>query len=71
MVSISSKLVWNFLKSEMKTVKVNGVVYEMARMLMKKTSSRSPDEVFTKLVEERYKKEIRKRETNKNQERRL
>ena len=41
----------------MKTIKVNGVVYEMARMLMKKTSSRAPDEVFTKLVEERYKKE--------------
>ena len=41
----------------MKQVKVNGVVYEMARMLMKKLSSRSPDEVFTKLVEERYKKE--------------
>ena len=41
----------------MKHVKVNGVVYEMARMLMKKTSSRTPDEVFTKLVEERYKKE--------------
>lgn len=41
----------------MKTIKVNPVVYEMARMLMKKTSSLSPEQVFTKLVEERYKKE--------------
>ena len=41
----------------MKTIKVNPVIYQMARSLMKKTSSRTPDEVFTKLVEERYKKE--------------
>jgi|TARA_E500000318_G_C3545558_1_gene206527 hypothetical protein len=41
----------------MKTIKVSPVVYEMARLLMKKTSSRTPDEVFAKLVEQRYKKE--------------
>jgi hypothetical protein len=41
----------------MKTIKVNPVVYEMARSLMKKTSSRTPDEVFVKLIEERYRKE--------------
>lgn len=39
----------------MKSIKVNGVVYEMARMLMKKTSSGSPEEVFMKLVKEKYK----------------
>ena len=41
----------------MKSIKVNVVVYEMARMLMKKTSSRTPDEVITKLIKDHYRKE--------------
>ena len=41
----------------MKTIKVNPAVFEMAKMLMTTTASKTPDEVFSKLVMERYKKE--------------
>ena len=38
-------------------LKVNPVVYQMARELMKKLSVRNPDDVVARLIEERYKKE--------------
>ena len=41
----------------MKMLKVNPVVYQMARELMKKLSVRNPDDVVSRLIEERYKKE--------------
>ena len=41
----------------MKMLKVNPVVYQMARELMKKLSVRNPDDVVARLIEERYKKE--------------
>lgn len=41
----------------MKMIKVSPIVWEMARVLMKKLSVRNPDDVVTRLIEERYKKE--------------
>jgi len=41
----------------MKMLRVNPVVYQMAKELMKKLSVRNPDDVVARLIEERYKKE--------------
>ena len=41
----------------MKMLKVSPIVWEMARVLMKKLSVRNPDDVVARLIEERYKKE--------------
>lgn len=40
----------------MKTIKIQSVIYEMARLVVSKTKYRSPEQLVSELIENEYKK---------------